>query len=71
MTDIVERLDSWVRTALEKTQDSEALATLREARDEIKQLRERIHSQELEVVRLQREKDAIGRELARRVLDAG
>jgi hypothetical protein len=41
----------------------------KEAAAEIERLRQRIHSQELEVVRLQREKDAIGRELARRVLE--
>jgi hypothetical protein len=60
-----------IRAALEPkpTSPCAECAEYQEALREIERLRLRINSQELEVVRLQREKDAIGRELARRVLE--
>jgi hypothetical protein len=39
MSDIVERLRSWARTALDKTEDAGPLATLREAAAELERLR--------------------------------
>jgi cell division protein FtsB len=64
MNDIVERARSYVRNLGGPPEDY----LVWQLADEIEQLRVRVNSQELEIVRLQQDKDAIGTELARRVL---